>query len=162
VNSWSKSLKIVPHLIKFLYQNRHFLLNPEAEDIHLISGAIVRDIGSIEFLKDFLYNNRYSRFPPAYEGKTPKISFLEFKGLDESSTILIEVLKEVFKYEKFKTDVNNDVISRLGFIKVPVDKLKNRRVFEPLILATLADYISSGRIVGKHLERVHHICKKSS
>jgi TnpA family transposase len=294
------------------------MLNPEAEDIHLISDAIGRDIGSIEFVKDFLYNNRYSRFPPAYEGKigikkltseyeialqiqeifrnegielskliqlsgihlskelieklhpsdmarsskqisaihllkyyvaryqdsidsivkcfiktarlmrfranksydessgknsrsfleqnnaqfqeildamktddisvledykeflelvakttgyynkkegyfdalasrytysrilSPKISFLEFKGLDESSTILIEVLKEVFKYEKFKEDVNNDVISRLGFIKVPVDKLKNRRVFEPLIMATLADYISSGRIIVKH------------
>jgi hypothetical protein len=46
--------------------------------------------------------------------------------------------------------VNNDVISRLGFIKVPVDKLKNRRVFEPLILATLADFISSGKIIVKH------------
>lgn len=294
------------------------MINPEAEDIHLISEAIGRDIGSLEFVKDFLNNNRYSRFPPAYEGKigikkltseykialqiqelfrnegielskllqfsgihlskelieklhpsdmvrfskpiytihllkyyvgryqdsidsivkcfiktarlmrfranksydessgknsrsfleqnnaqfqeildamktddisvledykeffelvakttgyynnkegyfdalasrytysrilSPKISFLEFKGLDESSTILIEVLNEVFKYEKFKTDVNDDVVSRLVFLKVPLDKLKNRRVFEPLILATLADFISSGRIIVKH------------
>ena len=45
------------------------MFNPEAEDIHPISEAIGRDISSIEFVKDFLYNNRYSRFPPAYEGK---------------------------------------------------------------------------------------------
>ena len=292
--------------------------NPEAEDIHLISEAIGRDISSIEFVKEFLYNNRYSRFPPAYEGKigmkkltseyeialqiqeifrndgielskliqlsgihlskelieklhpsdmvrsskqisaihllkyyvaryqdsidgiikcfiktarlmrfranksydensgkdsrsfleqnnaqfqeildamktdnisvledykeffemvakktgyyhekegyfealasryiysrilSPKISFLEFKGLDDTSNKLIEVLKEVFKYKKFKEDVNNEVINRLVFLKVPADKLKNRRVFEPLILVTLADSIASGRIIVKH------------
>jgi TnpA family transposase len=323
VNNFLRAKKIYSPPPSFLERiigtiANEIMINPEAEDIHLISEAIGRDISSIEFVKDFLNNNRYSRFPPAYDGKigikkltseykialqiqelfrnegielskllqlsgihlskelieklhpsdmvrfskpisaihllkyyvarfqdsidaivkcfiktarlmrfranksydessgknsrsfleqnnaqfqeildamktddivvledykeffelvakttgyynkkegyfdalasrytysrilSPKISFLEFKGLDESSTILLEVLKEVFKYEKFKTDVSNDVISRLGFIKVPVDMLKNRRVFEPLILATLADFISSGRIIVKH------------
>jgi|SRR5659263_152760 len=45
------------------------MLTPEADDIHLISEVIGRDISSIEFVNDFLYNNRYSRFTPAYEGK---------------------------------------------------------------------------------------------
>jgi len=293
------------------------MLNPEAEDINLISEAIGRDISSIEFVKDFLYNNRYSRFPPAYEGKigikkltseyeialqiqeifrndgielseliqlsgihlskelieklhpsdmirsskqnsaihllkyyvaryqdsidgiikcfiktarlmrfranksydensgkdsrsfleqnntqfqeifdamktdnisileeykkffemvakktgyyyekegyfdalasryiysrilSPKISFIEFKGLDDTSNKLIEVLKEVFEYKKFKEDVSDDVINRLGFLKVPADQLRNRRVFEPLILVTLADFIASGKIIVK-------------
>jgi hypothetical protein len=48
------------------------MLNTEAEDINLISEAIGRDISSVEFVKDFLYNNQYSRFPPAYEGKIGK------------------------------------------------------------------------------------------
>ena len=46
--------------------------------------------------------------------------------------------------------MNDGVINRLGFLKVPLDQLKNRRVFEPLILVTLADYIASGRIIVNH------------
>ena len=63
---------------------------------------------------------------------------------------LIEALKEVFEYKKFKKNVNNDVINRLGFLRVPTEYLKNRRVFEPLILVTLADFIASGRIIVSH------------
>jgi TnpA family transposase len=78
------------------------------------------------------------------------ISSLEFKGLNDVSKILIETLTEVFRYPKFKEDVNNEVINRLGFLKVPLDQLKNRKVFEPLILVTLADFIAGGKIVVNH------------
>lgn len=47
---------------------------------------------------------------------------------------------------KFKEDVHIGVVNRLGFLKAPQDMLKNRRVFEPLVLVTLADFIASGRI----------------
>jgi TnpA family transposase len=145
--------------------SRSFLEQNNAQFQEILDAMKTDDIVVLEDYKEFFelvakttgyYNKKEGYFDALASRYTysrilsPKISFLEFKGLDESSTILIEVLKEVFKYEKFKTDVNNDVISRLRFIKVPVDKLKNRRVFEPLILATLADFISSGRIIVKH------------
>jgi TnpA family transposase len=145
--------------------SRSFLEQNNAQFQEILDAMKTDDISVLEDYKEFFelvakttgyYNKKEGYFEALASRYTysrilsPKISFLEFKGLDESSTLLIEVLKEVFKYEKFKTDVNNDVISRLGFIKVPVDKLKNRRVFEPLVLATLADFISSGRIIVKH------------
>lgn len=145
--------------------SRSFLEQNNAQFQEILDAMKTDDISVLEDYKEFFelvakttgyYNKKEGYFEALASRYTysrilsPKISFLEFKGLDESSTILIEVLNEVFKYEKFKTDVNDDVISRLGFIKVPVDKLKNRRVFEPLILATLADFISSGRIIVKH------------
>jgi hypothetical protein len=81
---------------------------------------------------------------------SPKICFLEFQGLDSSSNILTETLKEVFEYRQLKEHVNDTIINCLAFLRVPEDKLKNRRVFEPLILVTLADFIASGRIIVKH------------
>ena len=68
------------------------MLNPEAEDIHLISEAIGRDISSIEFVKDFLYNNRYSRFTPAYEGK------IGIKKLTSEYEIALQI-QEIFRNE---------------------------------------------------------------
>jgi len=82
-----------------------------------------------------------------------KISSLEFYGLDEASKALVEVLGEVFKQRKFKEDVHIGVVNRLGFLKAPQDMLKDRRVFEPLVLVTLADFIASGRIFVKHSRR---------
>jgi TnpA family transposase len=79
-----------------------------------------------------------------------KIVILEFKGLDAASNILIETLKEVFEYKELKENVTNEVVKNLTFIRVPTEYLKNRRVFEPLILITLADFIASGRIIVSH------------
>jgi len=79
-----------------------------------------------------------------------KISSLEFNGLDEASKALVEVLGEVFKQRKFKEEVHIGVVNRLGFLKAPQDMLKDRRVFEPLVLVTLADFIASGRIIVEH------------
>jgi TnpA family transposase len=79
-----------------------------------------------------------------------KIVFLDFKGLDDSSNTLIETLKEVFEYKELKENVNNEIIKLLGFIRVPTEYLKNRRVFEPLILITLADFIANGKIIVSH------------
>jgi TnpA family transposase len=98
--------------------------------------------------KDGYYDALASRCK--YSRILSPISSLEFKGLDDVSNLLIETLKEVFTYKKFKEDVNIGVINRLGFLKVPLDQLKNRRVFEPLILVTLADFIASGRIIVNH------------
>jgi TnpA family transposase len=145
--------------------SRSFLEQNNAQFQEILDAMKTDDISVLEDYKEFFelvakttgyYNKKEGYFDALASRYTysrilsPKISFLEFKGLDESSTVLIEVLKEVYKFEKFKTDVNDDVISRLVFLKVPLDKLKNRRVFEPLILATLADFISSGRIIVKH------------
>jgi TnpA family transposase len=76
-----------------------------------------------------------------------KIAPLEFNGLDEASNALVEVLGEVFAKRKFNEDVNIEAINRLRLLKAPQDMLKDRRVFEPLVLVTLADFIASGRII---------------
>lgn len=81
---------------------------------------------------------------------SPRICFLEFQGLDSASNILLETLKEVFEYRQLKEHVDDTIINRLAFLRIPEDKLKNRRVFEPLILVTLADFIANGRIIVKH------------
>jgi hypothetical protein len=78
-------------------------LNPESEDIHLISEAIGRDISSIEFVNDFLYNNRYSRFPPVYEGK------LGIKKLTSEYEIALRI-QEIFR---------NDGIELSKLIQLP-------------------------------------------
>jgi hypothetical protein len=49
--------------------------------------------------------------------------------------------------------VNIEFVSRVGFLRAPQDKLKDRRIFEPLVLVTLADFIASGRIIVKHSMR---------
>lgn len=43
--------------------------NPGSDDIRVISEVIGKDITSLQFVKEFKSNNRYSRFSPAYEGK---------------------------------------------------------------------------------------------
>jgi TnpA family transposase len=82
-----------------------------------------------------------------------KMSSLEFDGSDEASNALVAVLGEVFAQRKFEEDVNIGVINRLVFLRAPRDKLKDRRVFEPLVLVTLTDFIASGRIIVKHSMR---------
>lgn len=82
-----------------------------------------------------------------------KIAPLEFEGLDEASNALVEVLGEVFSQRKFNEPVNIKVVDRMGFLRAPQDKLTDRRIFEPLVLVTLADFIASGRIIVKHSMR---------
>lgn len=79
-----------------------------------------------------------------------KVVFLDFKGLDDSSKTLVETLKEVFESKELKKKVTHEVVNSLGFLRVPTEYLKNRRVFEPLILITLADFIANGRIIVSH------------
>jgi TnpA family transposase len=79
-----------------------------------------------------------------------KIGFLEFKGLDTASNILVETLKEVFESKELKVNVANEVLNSLKFLRVPTEYLKNRRIFEPMILITLADYIANGKIIVSH------------
>ena len=45
--------------------------------------------------------------------------------------------------------MNIEVVDRMVFLRAPQDKLKDRRIFEPLVLVTLADFIASGRIIVK-------------
>jgi hypothetical protein len=63
------------------------------------------------------------------------------------------VLGEVFSQRKFNEAVNIEFVNRVGFLSAPQDKLKDRRIFEPLVLVTLADFIASGRIIVKHSMR---------
>mgnify|MGYP001416293820 CR=1 FL=1 len=57
------------------------------------------------------------------------------------------LLSEVFAQRKFNEEVNGDVINRLRLLKAPQDMLKDRSVFEPLVLVARADFIASGRII---------------
>lgn len=76
-----------------------------------------------------------------------KLSLLKLQGLDCSARHLVVTLREVFERRRFSERVPNSVIERLGFLQAPKQRLKDRKVFEPLILVTLADYIAGGRVV---------------
>jgi TnpA family transposase len=145
-------------------ESRSFLEQNNAQFQEILEAMKTDKISVLEDYKEFFemiaqktgyYHNKDGYYEALasrckYSRILSPISSLEFKGLDDVSNILIETLKEVFTYQKFKEDVNDGVINRLGFLKVPLNQLKNRRIFEPLILVTLADYIASGRIIVNH------------
>ena len=58
--------------------------------------------------------------------------------------------EEIKKSQELKVNVANEVLNSLKFLRVPTEYLKNRRIFEPMILITLADYIANGKIIVSH------------
>jgi TnpA family transposase len=145
--------------------SRSFLEHNNAEFQEILDAMKSGNISVLENYQEFFemvaektgyYHNKEGYFSALASRCTysrilsQKIVFLEFKGLDAASNILIETLKEVFECKELKENVNNEVVKSLGFIRVPTEYLKNRRVFEPLILITLADFIVNGRIIVSH------------
>ncbi len=72
---------------------------------------------------------------------------LEFRGIDKNSKIIAETLKEVLEFKSFNQNVSKEIIDKLSFLKIPKSKLKNRMIFEPIVLINLANLIHGGRII---------------
>jgi TnpA family transposase len=71
---------------------------------------------------------------------------IRFRGHDAHAKALVEILDEVLEFKTFKTEVPKHIVEKLTFLLVPSNLLFQRRVFEPVILITLADYLWSGRV----------------
>ena len=71
---------------------------------------------------------------------------IPFEGHDPRSKALVAALPEVFRLAKFKTPVPDGVLDLLGFLDVPKEQLRRRKVFEPIVMMTLADLLWSGRV----------------
>ncbi len=145
--------------------SRSFLEHNNAEFQEILDVMKLGNISVLENYQEFFemvaqktgyYHNKEGYFAALASRCTyskilsQKIVNIEFKGLDAASNILVETLKEVFESKELKENVNNEVVKSLGFIRVPTEYLKNRRIFEPLILIALADFIVNGRIIISH------------
>lgn len=82
-----------------------------------------------------------------------RLAGLEFVGHDLPSRSLLKALREVLRHAPFKEKVPYTLTRELSFLEVPRNLLVNRRVFEPLVLLTLAEHIGSGRVTARSSER---------
>lgn len=71
---------------------------------------------------------------------------IDFVGREPHAQALVSVLPEVLRFAPFDQPVPLGVVKELSFLDVPPSMLKQRQVFEPVVLTTLADYLSSGRV----------------
>jgi len=108
------------------------------EDLHAKSNRIVNKEGYYDLLsRRYMYSRKLSL----------RLKGLKFKGMDKNSKKVVEVLDELFKFKPFSEVIPDGIVSKLGFLDVPVSKLKDRKIFEPIVLINLADRIWRGRIV---------------
>ena len=71
---------------------------------------------------------------------------LELAGREPHAHALVKILPEVFRFAPFDEEIPSGVVKQLQFLEVPADFLRQRRVFEPAVLITLADYLWAGRV----------------
>ena len=71
---------------------------------------------------------------------------IDFVGRESHAQALVGVLSEVLRFAPFDRPIPRDVVKELHFLDVPPSMLARRQVFEPVVLTTLADYLSSGRV----------------
>lgn len=71
---------------------------------------------------------------------------IDFVGHEPHAQALVGVMPEVLRFAPFDQPVPRLVVKALTFLDVPPSMLRQRQVFEPVVLTTLADYLSSGRV----------------
>jgi len=77
---------------------------------------------------------------------TRRIVPIPFEGRDAHARTVVEAMQEVYRFSPFRIPVPASVIDKLNFLDVPPEQFKRRKVFETVILMTLADLVSSGRV----------------
>jgi hypothetical protein len=87
---YSPSHLVLDHLIGNIAKDALRIF--EAENIHLISDTIGMEFTSLEFVKEFMDNNQYKRFPPVHGGK------LGIKKLTSEYKIMLQI-KDIFQTE---------------------------------------------------------------
>jgi len=71
---------------------------------------------------------------------------IPFEGHDAHAWAVVESMREIYRFSPFRIPIPAMVIENLDFLDVPPDQFRRRRVFETVIVMTLADLISSGRV----------------
>jgi len=71
---------------------------------------------------------------------------IHFRGHEPHAKATIEALQEVFSFAPFEKKVQQNIVEKLDFLRVPSSLLSLRQVFEPIVIITLADYLWSGRV----------------
>ncbi len=71
---------------------------------------------------------------------------IPFETRDPRARAVVEAFQEVARFATFRTPVPEPVIQSLDFLDVRPDQLRRRRIFEPVVLMTLADLLWSGRV----------------
>ena len=74
-----------------------------------------------------------------------RLGGIHFEGHDPNSKALVGIIHEVLRFAPFEERIPKPIIGQLPFLQVPKELLAQRRVFEPVVMITLADYLWSGR-----------------
>ena len=115
-----------------LRDHRHFLAHLEDRQEEITSGEGLFSIlaGRGNYARKFAH----------------RLQGIPFEGHDPNAQAIVECLPELFAFHPFRLRAPWPVVNNLRFLDVPPTVLRRRRVFEPILLMTLADLIATGRI----------------
>ena len=75
-----------------------------------------------------------------------RLASIPFVGQDTRAHAIVTAMDEVCRFKPFRVPISGTVVDRLRFLNVPPSQLRRRKIFEPVILMTLADLLWSGRV----------------
>ena len=75
-----------------------------------------------------------------------RLEGISFEARDPHAQAFVAAFGEVVRFAPFRTPVPESVTTSLSSLDVRPDQLRRRRVFEPVVLMTLADLLWSGRV----------------
>ena len=75
-----------------------------------------------------------------------KLVNIPFEAHDPRAKAVITILPEVFRFAPFRVPVPECMATKLSFLAVPITELRRRKIFETVVIMTLADLIWSGRV----------------
>ena len=116
-----------------LAAHRHFLSTLERKGIHLTERETYYQILSGKGG----YVRKIAR----------RLTGIPFEGREPHARAVVDAMKEVLLFLPFRKPVPLDTVESLGFLDVPPAKLRRRRVFETVVVMTLADLLWSGRVI---------------
>lgn len=75
-----------------------------------------------------------------------RLASIPFVGQDSRARAIVTAMEEVCRFKPFRVPIPRTVVDRLRFLNVPPGQLCRRKIFEPVVLMTLADLLWSGRV----------------
>lgn len=91
-----------------------------------------------------------------------RLTGIGFVAHDPHAERLLRALPEVLRFASFKERVARTVVENLSFLQVPGHLLEERQVFEPVVLTTLAEHLSSGRMTARLSRRFGDVVEEIS
>jgi TnpA family transposase len=86
-----------------------------------------------------------------------RLKGMVFEGRDHNARGILSALDEVLRFAPFSENVPPTVYRRLSFLDVDQTRLANRRIFETIVLITLADLLWLGRITSPQSRQFRNI-----